>query len=92
MALYCCFPQSGKILLIKQREVITINNDVGLTITPMKNNYCEICGNSDLVLSEIQLKACYGSRHDGESLTLKICGNCIDRIIDYINSIDEKKG
>lgn len=58
----------------------------------MKNNYCEICGNCDLVLSEIQLKACYGSRHDGESLTLKICGDCIDRIIDYINRIDEKKG
>ena len=77
-----CLKPDGKILLLIK----------SVRKKQMKNNYCEICGNSDLVLSEIQLKACYGSRHDGESLTLKICGDCIDRIIDYINRIDEKKG
>lgn len=45
---------------------------------------CEVCGNTDLVPSNIILECNYGSAYDGERITLAICGNCADRLHDKI--------
>lgn len=47
---------------------------------------CEVCGKAgELCLSELVLKAGYGStKYDGETLTLNVCGDCIDRAFDYV--------
>lgn len=50
---------------------------------------CDLCGNDDLVLSEVILKANYGSRHDGQTIQISVCGDCMDRIID---AIQKEKG
>lgn len=41
---------------------------------------CGLCGKSDLVMSELTLKANYGSSYDGEVLQIDLCGNCADKI------------
>ena len=41
---------------------------------------CAICGKSDLVMSELTLKANYGSSYDGEVLQIDLCGNWADKI------------
>lgn len=41
---------------------------------------CAICGKPDLVMSELTLKANYGSSYDGEVLQIDLCGNCTDKI------------
>ena len=52
---------------------------------------CPICGGVDLVPSVITLQANYGSTgHDGEIITLHVCGDCIDRIINHAESILKK--
>lgn len=48
------------------------------------NNKCELCGKTDLVLSNLHLTCNYGSKYDGENLRLDLCGKCIDRLYDYI--------
>lgn len=48
------------------------------------NACCEICGERDLVMSELQIKCNYGSKHDGERLSLSVCGKCIYRIYDKL--------
>ena len=45
---------------------------------------CDICGNNELALSEINLRCGYGSIYDGETLTLSVCGDCMDRIYNTI--------
>ena len=45
---------------------------------------CECCGKDDLVASEITLKFNYGSKYDGESITLNICGDCADRVFEQL--------
>lgn len=47
---------------------------------------CECCGNDALVASEITLKFNYGSKYDGEVLTLNICGDCADKIYSLIQN------
>lgn len=47
-------------------------------------HHCEVCGNDDLVLSEVILKANYGSRHDGQTLRISVCGDCMDKIIEAV--------
>jgi len=42
---------------------------------------CAICGENDLVMSEIILKANYGSRHDGDIIKLYVCSNCFDGVV-----------
>ena len=49
------------------------------------NKNCEICGKSELVLSTLKLCCNYGSKNDGEELTLKVCGSCTDRIYKAIS-------
>lgn len=48
------------------------------------NGECMLCGDTDLVLSEIIFKANYGSRHDGKLTTLYLCSECFDGIIDSV--------
>lgn len=48
------------------------------------NKNCEICGHNDLILSSVQLCCNYGSKYDGESIVLNICGNCADKIFEAI--------
>ncbi len=53
----------------------------------MRNKYCNICG---VELDEwdqmadftIQKDIGYGSKYDGETLSIHICIDCMDRIID----------
>lgn len=45
---------------------------------------CECCGKDDLIASQIILKCNYGSKYDGEILTLNICDDCADEIYDLI--------
>lgn len=45
---------------------------------------CEWCGKDALVASEITLKFNYGSKYDGEMLTLNICGDCADKIFEQL--------
>ena len=101
MALYCCFPQSGKILFIKQREVTTINNDVGLTITPngvIENRYCDCNDNPDTncqkyklnkLAVEITRKCNQNCKHcmRGEAQDLTITTDIIDKIFDNISDV-----
>ena len=44
---------------------------------------CELCGGDDVpggALSTVKFLFGYGSRHDGESIELAVCGSCIDRL------------
>lgn len=52
---------------------------------------CEICGETDLVMSSLKLSCNYGSNYDGTDLTLSICGNCADRFYKYILEIKERE-
>ena len=48
--------------------------------------HCEICGGDDYVPSKIAVSASFGSVHDGEQLTLDVCGQCADAVFDLIMS------
>lgn len=48
--------------------------------------YCEICGSRDDPFSEVRLTFGYGSINDGERVTLNVCGDCIDKLYDIIQS------
>lgn len=39
---------------------------------------CDLCERKDLVPSKVELEANYGSTHDGERVTLHVCGDCMD--------------
>lgn len=43
---------------------------------------CEVCGRPDLVPSMVTICANYGSQHDGETVTVKLCGECVDWLLD----------
>lgn len=43
---------------------------------------CEVCGQSDLVPSTVTIQANYGSQHDGETVTVQLCGDCVDKLLD----------
>jgi len=45
---------------------------------------CDLCDQTDLVPSLVELAANYGSVHDGERVKLRICGNCMDWLFDGI--------
>jgi len=46
--------------------------------------YCDICDQSDLVPSMVTIEANYGSKYDGERVTLRVCSDCIDWLLDNI--------
>lgn len=48
------------------------------------NNKCKLCGKSDLVLSNLHLTCNYGSKYDGEDLRLALCGECADKMLEFI--------
>ena len=52
----------------------------------LRNSFvCDICDQYDVYgPSQITLEANYGSKHDGERVTLNICGDCMDWIYDRI--------
>lgn len=45
---------------------------------------CPLCGKSDLTWSAVTLQANYGSDHDGERVTVKVCGGCVDLLIGFV--------
>lgn len=51
------------------------------------NKKCEMCGKNDLLLSELRLTCNYGSKYDGERMTIDICGNCADKIYNLIQNV-----
>lgn len=52
---------------------------------------CEVCGQEDLCLSTIQLRANYGSIHDSERITLHVCGDCIDRLFALLLNDEQER-
>lgn len=53
----------------------------------MEKRYCNICGKEfdEYDVQEdysIEKKIGYGSKHDGETLSLHICVDCMDKLID----------
>lgn len=65
------------------------DNNGGMSVISEGNFRCDICDQTDLVPSQIELVAAYGSSHDGERVKLKICGDCIDWLL---NTISERAG
>lgn len=69
-------------------------NNGGLSVIDtdvIEGNFCcDICDQTDLVPSQIELVAAYGSSHDGERVKLKICGDCFDWLFDSISERAEK--
>lgn len=52
---------------------------------------CPVCGQkSPCYASFVTLQAGYGSVHDGDTVTVRVCGDCLDWL--YVELIDEKKG
>lgn len=47
---------------------------------------CRLCGKTDIVMSELTLKANYGSSYDGEVLEVDLCGNCADRVFEQLSN------
>ena len=45
---------------------------------------CERCGQTDLTLSQIDIKFNYGSKNDMERISFAVCGECADEIYNYI--------
>lgn len=45
---------------------------------------CERCGQTDLILSQIDIKFNYGSKYDTERISFSVCGECADEIYNYI--------
>ncbi len=70
-----------------------MNKDSAAVIDDMVRNggfYCDICDQHDLAPSTITLAANYGSTHDGERVTLMVCGDCMDWLFDSIAEHGEK--
>lgn len=52
-----------------------------------RNFICPVCGQAVLSASIIVLHGCYGSaEHDTERATVKLCGDCYDRLYAIIES------
>ncbi len=49
---------------------------------------CELCGSAVYALSSISIIGGYGSSsHDGDKITLSVCGSCIDQLFDAVEAI-----
>ncbi len=46
---------------------------------------CKLCGKTDLVMSELTVRANYGSSYDGELLKIDLCGSCADKIFEALS-------
>ncbi len=46
---------------------------------------CDMCGRQKDGVSTIELKAGYGSKHDGKHRTLELCGECYDKLSGIIH-------
>lgn len=49
-----------------------------------EKSFCNICGKSTEYLSKVDLFPSYESIYDMESITLEICGDCMDSLFDFI--------
>ena len=49
-----------------------------------EKSFCNICGKSTEYLSKVDLFPSYESVYDMESITLEICGDCMDSLFDFI--------
>lgn len=47
---------------------------------------CRLCGKTDIVMSELTLKANYGSSYDGEVLEADLCGDCADKVFEALSN------
>ncbi len=56
-------------------------------LNPNSNFICPCCGQEDFTPSVIIMQGNYGSTHDTERVTVKVCGDCYDRIIEEIQKI-----
>ena len=52
----------------------------------MRNNsfMCPCCGVEDYTPSTLIMQGNYGSTHDTERVTVKICGECFDKVFESI--------
>lgn len=62
-----------------------------------EKSFCNICGKTTEYLSKVDLFPGYESIYDMESITLEICGDCMDSLFDFIeerryNSIKDYVG
>ncbi len=46
---------------------------------------CPVCGEGNYSPSIITLQANYGSIHDGERVTIELCGGCFDKLLSAVN-------
>lgn len=58
------------------RSIYDIDRNDGFT------QKCALCGAEDYTLSEIIFRAGYGSKYDGETHTIRLCGECFDFALD----------
>lgn len=47
---------------------------------------CECCGQDSWVASEVMLKFSYGSKYDGETITLNLCSDCADMLFEQMSN------
>ena len=66
------------------------DNNGGMSVIGEENFCCDICDQTDLVPSWVELVAAYGSAHDGVQVKLKICGDCMDWLFDSISERAQK--
>ena len=53
------------------------------------HNKCDCCGRNDYVMSEVILKANYGSSYDGEKKKINLCGKCFESVYESIQNKKE---
>lgn len=50
---------------------------------------CDMCGRQTDGVSTIELKAGYGSKHDGKHKVLQLCGCCYDKLSSIIYTVSK---
>jgi len=57
------------------------------------NDICSICGGVDIdnkALSEVQILCGYGSENDGDTINIRVCGKCADKLYKIIQKRAER--
>lgn len=58
----------------------------GIIVKSQKTSFiCKCCGKEEDFPSIATFEARYGSRYDGETMVLEICGKCVDMLFDARN-------
>lgn len=71
---------------VQRHRKATLGFNENQNVETMWNGFeCDICGEYDIYgPSKITLEANYGSKHDGDLVTLNVCGDCMDWLFDSI--------